>query len=424
MKIKTVTVIGANGTLGIGVSGIFASFGNAKVYMVSRSIEKSNQAIIKAGKSVRANSIIDNMIAKDYQNIEDCIKESDLIIETIVEDYKEKEKIHKIIDKSMKPHAIASSVTSGISINKLANNYNLEHRKNFMGIHFFNPPYSMILCELIASEYTDKKIENEVKKYLENVLYRKVIKVKDEAGFLANRIGFQFINHTMQYASNFSARGGVDYIDTIFGLFTGRNMKPLYTADFVGLDVHKAIVDNIYKNTNDYLHETFKLPNYVEELIKQNKLGQKVDEGLYKYSGKLVYDIEQKDYREIREYNIPYINEVIEKFKVADYRKGMKIIIKDRSKEAQICRELLVSYIIYSIKISKEVAENITDCDIAMAEGFNWIPPYALLDLIGKHECKSIAINDLKMSANEIDEILDNDIKSNYEYERFLKAKR
>lgn len=41
MKIQTVTVIGANGTMGCNVSAIFASFGNAKVYMVSRDIEKS-----------------------------------------------------------------------------------------------------------------------------------------------------------------------------------------------------------------------------------------------------------------------------------------------------------------------------------------------------------------------------------------------
>lgn len=43
MKISTVTVIGANGTMGTNVSAIFAPFGNAKVYMVSRDIEKSKK---------------------------------------------------------------------------------------------------------------------------------------------------------------------------------------------------------------------------------------------------------------------------------------------------------------------------------------------------------------------------------------------
>ena len=41
MNIKTVTVIGANGTMGKNIAGIFASFGNAKVYMVCRTLEKA-----------------------------------------------------------------------------------------------------------------------------------------------------------------------------------------------------------------------------------------------------------------------------------------------------------------------------------------------------------------------------------------------
>ena len=48
MNIKTITVIGANGTMGKNVSGIFASFGNAKVYMVGRNIEDVIDAKQKA----------------------------------------------------------------------------------------------------------------------------------------------------------------------------------------------------------------------------------------------------------------------------------------------------------------------------------------------------------------------------------------
>lgn len=39
MNIKTVTVIGANGTMGTNVFAVFASFGDAKVYMVGRELE-------------------------------------------------------------------------------------------------------------------------------------------------------------------------------------------------------------------------------------------------------------------------------------------------------------------------------------------------------------------------------------------------
>ena len=66
MNIKTVTVVGANGTMGTNVSAIFASFGNAKVYMVSRDIEKSKKAAQRAGKTVKADSIFSNLIHADY----------------------------------------------------------------------------------------------------------------------------------------------------------------------------------------------------------------------------------------------------------------------------------------------------------------------------------------------------------------------
>lgn len=150
-----------------------------------------------------------------------------------------------------------------------------------MGIHLYNPPYNMTLCEVIPSRYTDATKLREVKKYLKEVLLRNVVEVKDEPAFMGNRIGFQFINEALQYAEKYQDNGGIDYIDSIIGPFTGRNMAPLLTSDFVGLDVHKAIVDNIYDNTNDYAHDTFKMPEFALQLISENKLGRKSGAGLY-----------------------------------------------------------------------------------------------------------------------------------------------
>lgn len=190
-----------------------------------------------------------------------------------------------------------------------------------------------------------------------------------------------------------------------------------------GLDVHEAIVNNIYENTYDYAHGTFKLPRYMEELLKQEKYGIKTKEGLYRREDNKVYDIVTKKYRNIKEYSISFIDKVIDRFKVGDYKDGIRIILEDNSKEANICKEFLINYILYSIKISKVIANKTTDCDIAMAEGFNWIPPYALLEVIGKEKFKEVA-SKLNEDVKDIDELLKNDIKSEYRYEKFLKAKR
>lgn len=191
-----------------------------------------------------------------------------------------------------------------------------------------------------------------------------------------------------------------------------------------GLDVHKAIVDNIYENTNDYNHETFQLPNYVRELINDNRLGIKTGEGLFRKENSQVYDIKTKKYRDVKVYEMPYIDKVIENFKVGNYKEGIQIILKDNSKEAKICVRFLIDYIVYSLRISREVAEKISDCDIAMAEGFNWVPPLALLELIGKDNCRNIAMDIYQKDRKIIEEIFNDKIETKYPYEKFMKAKR
>ena len=121
----------------------------------------------------------------------------------------------------------------------------------------------------------------------------------------------------MQYAEVYKDNGGVDYIDAILGSFTGRTMPPLVTSDFVGLDVHKAIVDNVCQNTDDYARGRFVLPDYISGLIKNGKLGRKSGGGLYqmiKYENGLkrstVYDIHTGLYRDVIPYVFPFAEEM------------------------------------------------------------------------------------------------------------------
>ena len=61
MELKNVTILGANGTLGKLISAIFASFGNANVYMISR---KKDVDIEEVAKSVKAISIQKRLYVK------------------------------------------------------------------------------------------------------------------------------------------------------------------------------------------------------------------------------------------------------------------------------------------------------------------------------------------------------------------------
>ena len=96
-------------------------------------------------------------------------------------------------------------------------------------------------------------------------------------------------------------------------------MPPLITADFVGLDVTKSIVDYIYQNINDEYRDTFKSPSYLNELVSENKLGKKVNRGFYYQDKdrnlKFVYDIKQNNYRLTNQYQFYFSNEIINFFK-------------------------------------------------------------------------------------------------------------
>jgi 3-hydroxyacyl-CoA dehydrogenase len=434
MNIRTVTVIGANGTMGCNVSGIFASFGDAKVYMICRKLEDSIKAQAKASMSVKAEAIGSNLIPKTYDDLEKCISESDLIFESVAEDLHIKKDIYTKIAKYLKPYTIIGTGTSGLSINELSNCFNNEMRKNYMGIHMYNPPYNMTLCEVIPSQNTDTNLLDEVKAYLRTILHRKVVEVKDEPAFMGNRIGFQFINEAMQYAETYKDNGGIDYIDAILGPFTGRSMAPLSTSDFVGLDVHKAIVDNVFNNTNDYAHDTFRMPEFAIKLISESKLGRKTGFGLYQAvvnsdGSKTinVFDITSGRYRPRNKYIFPFAKQMIKEFKVGNYSLAFDKLLNNHSIEANICIQFLVKYVIYGIVTTKSIGENIYSADDVMATGFSWIPPLAVIDAFGGVD-KFIAIAIEKLPKDFLSQININDIlkdvpKSKYDYRPFFKAK-
>lgn len=430
MDIRTVTVIGVTGAMGANIAGIFASFGNAKVFCLGRDKEKVEKTIPRIVKSVRADSIRKNLIPVDYSYLQDCVSESDFIFESSVEDIAVKKKIAKLVATSMKSDAIACTGSSGLSITAIAECYPENLRKNFYGVHMFNPPLQMQLCELIPTRYSDTRIQSELKDYLRNKLHRTVVEVKDSPAFLGNRIGFQFINEAMQYAEKYKDNGGIDYIDAVLGPFTGRSMAPLVTADFVGLDVHKAIVDNLYANTNDFAHDSFRLPSFVTCLVNDYRLGRKsLGGGLYKTvitsSGAkkyLVYDIESDTYRDKINYVFPFSDKMQRLIREGDYTQAFSELVHNHSQEARICLSFLLRYILYSIFVAGEVCSNIDGADDVMATGFNWCPPIALCQALNEVTDVKSLIRERLDPDIDIDRLFERIKPSRYDFRPFFRT--
>jgi len=206
-------------------------------------------------------------------------------------------------------------------------------------------------------------------------------------------------------------------------------------SKYVGLDVHKAIVDNIYLNTNDYAHNTFIMPDFALNLIHEGKLGKKSGIGLYKTeiheSGKktqLVYDITTNSYREKIQYSFPFAETMVSYLRVGDYDNAFKTLIVNRSIEAELCLEFLIKYVIYSLTASGLVGYDFDAADDVMGTGFNWCPPIAVIEaLFGIENFRSLVkerlSKDLLINL-DVDNLLSNVKCSKYDFRRYIKAKK
>jgi len=400
-EINTITILGANGNMGAKSAAIVASFGEAKVFMLARTNEKASEGITAAIESIRSDTIKKRMIPGTYEkDLKTAVEESQWVFELLAEEYAVKEPMIKEVGKYRKPGTIVSTVSSGLSIARLASNLDTDGQKHYFGTHFFNPPYKMILCELVSHEKSDLKVKKALGKYLSGILRRAVVYTNDTPGFAGNRIGFQLLNEIAQYAEKYTDRGGIALMDEIMGGFVGRAVGPLATIDFVGLDVHKAVVDNIYNMTNDSAHETFKLPGYIQSLVDSGKLGDKSGEGLFKNSKtengkeeKCVFNILTGNYDPRPVFDIAFTKAAMARIRESDYTGAMNVIKEAKGFEAEICRYMIARYIGYSLSIVGEVIENKEMADMAMGFGFNWMPPSAYVDFLGGVEAAKFFID-------------------------------
>ncbi|MDL2294385.1 3-hydroxyacyl-CoA dehydrogenase family protein, partial [Ruminococcaceae bacterium OttesenSCG-928-D13] len=374
------------------------------------------------------------LFPKTYDDLPTVLAESDLIFESVAESMDIKKDINAKIAQYAPADVIIGTGTSGLSITSLAECFEGTQRAQYTGTHFFNPPNVLRLCEVIPTEYTDKAFLAEYTKYLTDIMNRAVVVVKDEAGFLGNRIGFQFMNEALQYAEQYKDKGGVGYIDAIIGPFTGRNMAPIATADFVGLDVHKAIVDNLYDKTNDYAHETFKLPGYVQKLIDAGDLGKKAGKGLYQTvvdaegnKSRNVYDIVSGSLQPAAKYDLPFAKKMVEALGEGDVDAAMAALKADTTEEGKLCLTFLLKYILYSVVTALEVAETVNDADTAMATGFGWAPPLGVMEALGgAAEVRSLMEKNLDaatLGKLDLGAIFGREFKCAFDYKKFFKAK-
>jgi len=411
--IRKVAVLGA-GVMG---STIAAHMANAGLDVLLLDIvpnklteEEEKKGLTLKDKAVR-NRIVVNALnnlkkmkpaalyVKDYiknieiGNFEDDmhkIKECDWVVEVVVENLDIKKSLLK--DKvvpNIGEDTILTSNTSGLSINAMAESVPEDLRKRFLITHFFNPPRYMRLMEIVPSKYTDPEIVKFMADFISFRLGKGIVYAKDTPNFIGNRIGvylmFAAIKHMKELGLN------VEEVDAVAGPVMGFPKTAVFKlADLVGIDTLVHVGKNTYELIDpavDDEKDIYKVPEFLDNMIKNKLLGNKTKRGFYykeKKDGKRItyyYDINTGEYKESKKPKFASIQAASQGKSLAE---KINILINGKDKAAEFAWRLLRDALLYSFKRIPEIADDVVNIDNAMKWGYNWkMGPFELFDAVG-----------------------------------------
>ena len=305
-QINKVAVLGA-GVMGSAIAAHFANAG-IQVLLLDMVPKEPSEAEKKAGFTLNDPAVRNRIAISGLEglrkikpaafflpsyassietgNFDDDIKklrEYDWVIEVVVEKMEIKKQLFsEIVVPNLKESAILSTNTSGLSVNEMAESLPEAVRKNFLVTHFFNPPRYMRLLEIVPNKFTDPEVVRFLAGFIEKRLGKGIVFAKDTPNFIANRIGTYSILSGIRLMIEMGMT--VEEVDAVAGPATARPKSAIFrTADLVGLDTLQHVADNAYENlAKDEEREVFRLPGFVNEMVKGGLLGNKSGRGFFK----------------------------------------------------------------------------------------------------------------------------------------------
>ncbi|MCT3809349.1 3-hydroxyacyl-CoA dehydrogenase [Elizabethkingia anophelis] len=411
-RIKHVTVLGS-GIMGSGIAAHFANIGvevllldivpnqltdaeTAKGLTLedkavrNRIASESLQKLPKASPALLYSpKFVSRITAGNFDDDLEKIKNTDWIIEVVVERLDIKKSVYEKIEKYRKPGTLVSSNTSGIPIHFLIEGRSDDFKKYFAGTHFFNPVRYLPLLEIIPTPETDPEIVNFYMEYGAKFLGKTTVLAKDTPAFIANRIGTFGIMNLFHSVKKLGLTVGE--IDKLTGPVIGRPKSATFrTADVVGLDTLVHVANGIYGSgaESDTFKDQFVLPDFVQYMIDNKLLGSKTDAGFFKKvknaDGKseiLGLNLETLQYEPQGKASFP----TLELTKTIDRPiDRFKVLIGGKDKAGEFYRQMLGALFAYASNKVPEISDEIYKIDDALRAGFGWENgPFEIWDAVG-----------------------------------------
>jgi len=283
MAIRKVGVIGC-GLMGSGIAQVSAQAGYTVVVrevtdeLYQRGLKRiadslgkfvEKQKMTEAEKDAAVKRISGTTRVSD-------LKDCDLIIEAVIENFDEKTKLYRELDGLCGPQTIFASNTSSLPIGDMA--AVTKRADRFCGLHFFNPVPLMKLVEVVRSIDTSEETYQTVKAFAESV-GKTVVTAKDTPGFVVNVLLVPYLLDAVRLLENGVATK--EDIDNGMKLGCGHPMGPLTLLDFVGIDTTYYIAEIMFAEFKD---TRYAAPPLLKRMVNAGYHGRKSGRGFYDYT--------------------------------------------------------------------------------------------------------------------------------------------
>ena len=278
---RSVAVIGA-GTMGVGIIYVFARAGWAVqvVEPAPAQIEKLHQTLASAAADgIRRGKLSDTDAARIAAAVH-CVSDAaalprrlDLAIETVPELPELKARVLRSLS-GISIDLVATN-TSSLSIDSLAGA--VDDPSRFLGMHFFNPVWSLPLVEVITGDRTSEASVAAAREIAAS-LDKQAIVVRNVPGFATSRLDLIASLEAIRMLEQGVA--SAEDIDRAATLAYRHPIGPLRLSDVVGLDVRLDIARHLHQALGD----RFEPPRLLVDKVARGELGRKTGKGFYDWT--------------------------------------------------------------------------------------------------------------------------------------------
>jgi len=276
----SMAVIGG-GTMGVGIAYVYVVAGwnvwvvepdDKRSTVMRQTLKDAAAGGLKRGKLTSQQALAASEGVQRVKTIDKLPMGLDLVIESVPERLELKLKV--LADLVLREPRLLASNTSSMSIDQLATA--LPDASKFLGMHFFNPVWSLPMVELIRGKDTSEDSLALAKQWAQST-GKTTITVRDVPGFATSRLDLIASLEAMRMLEDGVA--SAQDIDHAMVTAYRHPMGPLRLSDIVGLDVRLDIA----RHLSQALGPRYAPPRLLEDMVAKGHLGQKSGQGFFEW---------------------------------------------------------------------------------------------------------------------------------------------